>query len=205
MSMTVIRFLLAAGVAFLLAGCGKTEKKGYIDSLQDAYFEKEAEKQLEKDLARLHGEETEPETYVKAWNYDSRVDDMDSGISQWAWLKSDNFINMEFPYHGDTYATVTVRKTKEYGTDVYVKLDRGQFGGNSFKGTNYVRIRFDDAQPVKYKYNEAADGSTDVVFLRNAKDFIAKAKKAKRIKVEVNLWKEGNRVFDFSVDESLKW
>ena len=150
-------------------------------------------------------EDSKPVAEVKGWTYDSRVDDMDSGISQWASLQSDNFINMDFPYQGNTYATVTVRKTQEYGTNVYVKLDRGQFGGNSFKGTNYVRIRVDDAQPVKYKYNEAADGTADIVFLKNAKGFIEKAKKAKRIKIEVPLYQEGNRVFDFSVDESLKW
>lgn len=200
MSMTVIRFLLAAGVAFLLAGCGKAEKKGYVDSLMDAKFEKESEEQLEKDLAQLHGEE--PEASAKTWIYQNQTDEMDGGTNKFAWLKSDNFINMDFPYHGDTYAWLTVRKTKKYGTDVYVKIDRGQFGG---KGTDYVRVRFDDAQPVKYKYNEADDGSNDIVFLRNVKDFIAKAKKAKRIKVEVPLWQEGNRVFDFSVDESLEW
>lgn len=142
---------------------------------------------------------------AKRWTYKEKKDEMTDGTNRWAVLRSENCVYMKMPYDGGTYATLAVRYTVAYGTDVYIEVDRGQIDGDQYRGTNYVRIRFDDEQPDMFKFNEAADGSADIVFLKNAKGFISKAKKAKRIKVEVPFYQEGRQVFDFSVDESLKW
>ena len=194
-----------AALTLQMTSCGRTEKGGWLDSLRWAKVEAEEHQRLEADIAKLEERKVRDEYSGKMWNYSEEEDLMDGGKKRWATLQSDNYINMDFPYQGNTYAKLTVRYMKKYGTDVIVEIDRGQFGGNKYKGTNYVRVKFDDAAPVKYTYNEAADGSTEMVFLKNAKGFISRAKKAKKLKVEVPLYQEGNRVFDFEVDSCLVW
>ena len=198
---TIFKCLVAVALVCLEAGCGIGEKKmTFTDSLN--YLLKDVD--IEEGLnAVLPGEVSAPR--AKTWEYSEKEDEMDGGKKRWASLQSDNYINMDFPYEGNTYATLCVRYMKKWGTDVYVKIERGQISGNKFNGTNYVRIKFDEGTPVKYTYEEAGDGSPEIVFLRNPKGFIDKAKKAKKIKVEVPLFQEGIRVFDFSVDESLTW
>ena len=66
-------------------------------------------------------------------------------------------------------------------------------------------VRFDEDAPKKYYFNEAADLSTETVFLTNPKSFIEDCKKAKNIKVEIPLYQAGRPLFRFYVDESLVW
>ena len=94
---------------------------------------------------------------------------------------------------------VTVRQAKRSGTDVILGISKGQFNGQ------YVSVKFDDNAAKKYKAYSADDGSLDVLFIDNAKDFIAKAKTAKTIKIEAEFYQEGNRVFTFTADKPLKW
>lgn len=94
---------------------------------------------------------------------------------------------------------------KKYGTNVMIQITQGQIIGNEYNGTNYVTVRFDEDAPKKYYFNEAADLSTETVFLTNPKGFIERCKKAKNIKVEIPLYQAGNPLFRFHVDESLVW
>ena len=75
---------------------------------------------------------------------------------------------------------------------------------SDYKGVK-VSVRFDDEQPVKYSTVEPITGANDMLFLNNAKDFINRAKKAKRIKVEVPFYEQGNRIFSYELAEPLKW
>lgn len=123
----------------------------------------------------------------------------------WASLKSDNYIEQEFPYEGDTYATIIVRYMKKYGTDVILEIDKGQIVGIDVNATNFVSAKFDDAEPRKYYFDNAADMSTEQVFLRNAKDFINRCKSAKVIKIDIPMFQAGRPVFTFHVDKPLEW
>ncbi len=76
---------------------------------------------------------------------------------------------------------------------------------NQFTGTNYVMIRFDDEQPVKFYTLEPADASTDILFIQDAAKFLKKAKSANRIKIEAAFFQEGNRVFSFECKKLLEW
>ena len=99
---------------------------------------------------------------------------------------------------------VTVRQTKKSGTDVILGISKGQFNTDIING-QYVSVKFDDNAAKKYKTYSADDGSLDVLFIDNAKDFIAKAKTAKTIKIEAEFYQEGNRLFTFTADKPLKW
>lgn len=139
------------------------------------------------------------------WHYESSTDEMTDTKNVWASLKSDNYIEQEFPYEGDTYATIIIRYMKRYGTDVILKIDMGQIVGLDINTSNYVTARFDDAEPKKYYFDDAADMSTEQVFLRNAKDFINRCKSAKVIKIDIPMFQAGKPVFTFHVDKPLEW
>ena len=139
------------------------------------------------------------------WEYESEDDEMTKSESYFATISSDNGEVFEFPYdeEGGSHLIVTVRQTKKYGTDIALRISNGQFL-TDIEG-QYVSVKFDDNVAKKYKAYNADDGSSDVIFINNAKDFIANAKTAKTIKIETQFFQEGNRIFTFTVDEPLKW
>ena len=145
----------------------------------------------------------EPVNSVKTWNLKTNQDEMDDSKSYWYSLVSDNYANFDFPYEGNSYLTITVRWMKKYGYDVLLEIDKGQMVGNEYNGTNYVRVRFDSGKVQKYYYNEPNDGSSNLVFLRNAQKFIEKCKSAKDIIIEQEFYQEGVHQFKFHVDEPL--
>ena len=140
------------------------------------------------------------------WEYDSKDDEMADSKSYFATILSDNGEVFAFPYdeEGGSHLMVTVRQTKKSGTDVLLGISKGQFNTDIING-QYVSVKFDDNAAKKYKTSSADDGSLDVLFIDNAKDFIAKAKTAKTIKIEAEFYQEGNRVFTFTADKPLKW
>lgn len=143
------------------------------------------------------------EVEKKTWSLQTEQDEMDDSKSYWYSLQSDNYANFDFPYEGDSYLTITVRWMKKYGYDVLLEITDGQMVGNEYNGTNYVRVRFDGGKVQKFYYNEPNDGSSNLVFLRNAQKFIEKCKNAKDIIIEQEFYQEGVHQFKFHVDEPL--
>ncbi len=143
------------------------------------------------------------EVEKKAWSLQTKQDEIDDSKSYWYSLQSDNYANFDFPYEGDSYLTITVRWMKKYGYDVLLEITDGQMVGDEYNGTNYVRVRFDGGKVQKFYYNEPNDGSSNLVFLRNAQKFIEKCKNAKDIIIEQEFYQEGVHQFKFHVDEPL--
>lgn len=143
------------------------------------------------------------EVEKKTWSLQTEQDKMDDSKSYWYSLQSDNYANFDFPYEGDSYLTITVRWMKKYGYDVLLEITDGQMVGDEYNGTNYVRVRFDGGKVQKFYYNEPNDGSSNLVFLRNAQKFIEKCKNAKDIIIEQEFYQEGVHQFKFHVDEPL--
>ncbi len=138
------------------------------------------------------------------WDFSFEKDPMTGSKNIWARIISTNEIEQGAPYFS-TNAIITIRYMKKWGYDALIRISSGQIYGNEYSDENYVMVRFDDDKPIKYWFNEAADGSSESVFIRKKSDFIARCKKAKRIKVEVPLYQGGRPIFEFSVDEPLKW
>ncbi len=141
----------------------------------------------------------------KIWNFSIRKDDMTDTNNIWATISSDNFISQQFPYEGETYASITVRYMKKYGYDVIIEITKGQIDGREYYGTDHITARFDGGSPKKYHFNESADGSSEMVFLRSSSDFIKRCKLAKDIKIDIPIYQAGRPVFSFHVDEPLVW
>lgn len=145
------------------------------------------------------------EPSLKTWDFNIQKDPMTDTNNIWAQIQSDDYISQDFPYEGYTYASITCRYMKKYGYDVIVQISKGQINGRSYSGTNYVTARFDEGTAKKYYFDEAADGSSDHVFLRNSSDFMSRCKKAKEIIIDIPIYKSGRPAFSFHVDEPLVW
>ena len=139
------------------------------------------------------------------WVFQSRMDEMTDSKNIWAYIRSTNYIKQKFPYEGQTYAKIIVRYMKKYGYDVLIEVDRGQIVGIDVSGTNYITARFDEGTPKNYSFDDAEDGSSEHVFLKNANGFISRCKIAKDIMIEVPMYKSGRQVFKFHVDKPLVW
>lgn len=142
---------------------------------------------------------------TKTWDFAIDKDPMSDTNNIWASIRSDDYITQDFPYEGSTYAKITVRYMKKYGYDVIIEITKGQINGRSYYNTDYITARFDDGKPQKYYFNEAADGSSTIVFLHRSSDFIKRCKQAKDIKIDIPIYKGGRPVFSFHVDEPLVW
>lgn len=138
------------------------------------------------------------------WSYREDTDRMSSKSTTQASIKSDNSLQLDFPYKGENYGQITVRQHPKHGLDVIISIDKGQILCRTYNGCP-VEIRFDDKPPMRFSGNGPADNSSDTVFLNNAGRFISEAKKAKRILVSMNIYKAGAPLLEFSTTSHLQW
>ena len=162
------------------------------------YIETDEEVEVDS-VAAIALDDVAPKNYKVTWDFTISKDEMTDSKNIWASITSDNYISQDFPYEGNTRATITVRYMKKYGYDVLIQISQGQMNGRHYYGTDYISARFDENKPKKYYFNESADGDSKVVFLRNSSDFIKNCKKAKDIKIELPLYKGGRPIFTFHV------
>lgn len=143
-------------------------------------------------------------SFAVSWAYDNDVDKMTGKESKTAWVRSDNSLRLEFPYAGPNYGTLNVRRHPKYGTDVIVQIDKGQLMCRSWEPCA-VMVRFDDAKPIRFTGYPSADHDTTVVFLKPQAKFIERAKSAKKILIQLTLFRGGDQVLEFSTPNSLNW
>ena len=136
------------------------------------------------------------------WAYDEEPDKMGRGTVKRAWTTSLNKVDFDFPYAGEQYARLTLRTHPEYGKDVILSIDRGQFLCR-FDGCS-VLVRFDEGKAERYSAAEPADHSTTTLFISGFDKLVANAKRSKKAMIEAQFYQEGARVFEFAV-EGLEW
>ena len=82
---------------------------------------------------------------------------------------------------------------KGLGEEVLMKVDKGQF----MSYDEYIQVRFDDGEPVRYNINSPQDGSSDTIFIKNATNFITQLQDSSSIKIEAPFYQEGRKVIYF--------
>lgn len=137
------------------------------------------------------------------WTYSTDTDQVRGGTTYYATTTSANSIHQDFPYSSSTTMNLTLRKSPAYGTDVMLQISSGQMMCPSYEGCSGT-VRFDNGPPQRIEFNGPEDSSSDVVFVRGAKAFIAKLAKAKKVVVEKTLYQAGAPQFEFDVS-GLKW
>lgn len=129
------------------------------------------------------------------WVYSADEDPMSGKTSYTAYVKSENTLNLDFPYQGEQQGTLVIRRSPRHGNDVFVTIEKGQIMCSDYSCP--VRFRFDDAAPVTYTGNEPADNSAETVFVPYS--IAKKIQSAKRVRVEFNLFHNGVGMLEFNV------
>lgn len=182
-------FKMGTAMAFglvMMCACGGTTNENSdggapTDSVQPAVEVKEAESN---------------------WEYSEYPDEMSDDTTYLASVVSENSVDFDFPYDGGSTLTLTVRKSPQYGSDIYIKISKGQFNSGIYG--QKIKVRFDESKAFDVNCRTASDGSSDLLFLTNYKKLVKQLKDAKVLKVSCEFWNEGTRTFTFNV-EGLKW
>lgn len=136
------------------------------------------------------------------WSYSSGTDDITGKPWQRAEITSDDYNRLSWPYEGNTYLTITVRKHPRFRGDVAFRVDRGQIQCSSYDGcAGAISI---DGKAEKLTLAEPSDNSSDVVFAAYDAAIIRKLKGAKKVVVELPMYRNGNVSWTFST-EGLEW
>lgn len=146
--------------------------------------------------------EIEKEEPKSIWTYTEDEDEMSGQKRYFGTCVSTNQIEFEFPYNGGSTFNLIIRNMGQ-GNEVILQVSKGQFI-TSISSSESCRVKFDDEQPSKFTYNSASDGSSDVIFINNAKKFISRLKKAQKLMIEVQFYNAGNQIIYFDV-AGLEW
>ena len=138
------------------------------------------------------------EVIGKQWHYNVTEDAMTGKKRFTAMVESSNTVAFGFPYGGDQRGRLTLRTDPQHGKDVIFRIERGQILCPSYEGCR-VQVRFDENKPIRFEASGAADHSTDVVFIDDYTGFISRLKKAKRVRIAVNIYQNGAPAFEFDV------
>lgn len=138
------------------------------------------------------------------WTESTSKDEMTDETNVWSTLTSDNVFEFQFPYDGGSRLTINVRYRKQDGNQVILSINKGQLLPSDYNGNNVV-VRFDDDAPMTFTTKESADYNSNLLFLNNPQKFINKAKTAKKIKIQVPVFEEGQPLFQFEPAEPLRW
>lgn len=141
----------------------------------------------------------EPEK-VDSWRYSSDIDPMDSTVSKFANITSENAFQFSFPY-GEAHSGLMVRKRAKDGLKVLFFVSSGQIVCHS---SCTVKVRFDDNPAKTFTATTPADYDSKTLFLSPASKFVSELKKAKTTLVEVTYYSSGNRISEFKT-EGFKW
>lgn len=130
------------------------------------------------------------------WRYSLIPDAMKGKTGTLACVTSSDQVTLDWPYKTQQ-TELCIRRSSQYGLDVYLALpEGGQFICQSYNGCS-VQVRFDDGTAARYPAVDAADGSTDLIFIRRAETFLAKIKVAKITRIEAQYYQAGNQVSTF--------
>jgi len=163
----------------------EAERRAQKESKEQAKAE-EFRQALEEELARFK------------WRYEVSPDALTSKPAYHAAVKSINRINFGFPYQGEQRGELMLRTHPQYGKDLIVRVEKGQMLVQSYEDTT-VKVVFDDGDPISYRVTGAADHSTTSLFIRDYHGFVQRMVKAKKVKISVPFYQEGNVVFEFNV------
>jgi hypothetical protein len=148
----------------------------------------------------LFPKRTEPQA-ASRWSYSASEDKMGRKQST-ANVASTNTLEFGFPYQGVQHATLVTRKSAEWGTNVFVMIERGQFLCG-FQGCT-ANVRFDSGTIQRFSASGTTDHSTTVLFLNNGARFISQLRKAKIVRIEPTFYHEGSQTLEFDA-QGFKW
>lgn len=137
------------------------------------------------------------ESVGQQWRYSDEDDAMSGKPTYSATVVSSNEINLDFPYQGSQHALLMLRRHPRFGADVMMSIEKGQIMCSTLSCP--VIVRFDDGAPLRLEGSEPEDNSSELVFIPGFKTFADRLAKAKRVRIAVNAYQNGQIVADFDV------
>jgi len=126
------------------------------------------------------------------------------GKTKTACVWSSDLISLSWPYPAAQRMQLCIRKSPQFGLDAYASLERdGQILCNVYSNC-HIRVRFDDKAAQAWSGADAADGSTNIVFLRRTSSLVAGLKSAKRLRLELDFYQNGRQSVEFDV-QGFEW
>ncbi len=112
-------------------------------------------------------------------------------------------VRLQSPY-SDVAARLCVRQSPQHGLDVYVALlGDGQIICRSYNNCS-VNIRFGDGEQQSFSATDAADGSSNIIFVTNAQRFVTGVKGAPVTRIQLTFYQAGVQVVEFNTS-GLEW
>jgi hypothetical protein len=138
------------------------------------------------------------------WHYHADTDQMTSKLIRFAQVNAKDTLYLNFPYAGGSIGTFCIRNMNGIN-DVYFAVTKGRIGGLGDQSVD-VRLRFDDEQPIVYKFSYSADRDKHFAYATHdaSAEIIVKLKKAKRLRMEIEFFGSDQRILEFNV-AGLKW
>lgn len=136
-----------------------------------------------------------------AWKYRTKDDKMRDATVTYAEVRSNNQVQLSFPYEGGSFIEITLRDSPKHGQEAFLWINRGQMP--CFVSCVFS-VKFDKGEVENWSGSGSSDGSENVIFISNYKGFVSKMKSSSSMAIEVELYGEGTRQFFFDV-KGLKW
>lgn len=127
---------------------------------------------------------------------------MGRGKIKTATIIATSSLQFGFPYQGEQWPHLVLRKHPKHGKDAYITIDRGQFLCGYDDCSVYVR--FGDKKPQKFSASGASDHSTTTLFISDFGRFMKGIQKADKTYIEAEFYNNGQRVMEFDT-AGLKW
>jgi len=137
------------------------------------------------------------------WVYSKNDDAMSGKVVRFAQVTDPTSFHFSFPYNGKNHATLNIREHPKHGTDLYIKIDKGQLICSAGGGCN-VSIRIDDKPARTYAASGAADYDSTILFINQPKKLIAEIKKSKIVRIKATVYNNGDQIMTFNTD-GLVW
>jgi hypothetical protein len=142
-------------------------------------------------------EVTPAPTNGSQWGYSAQRDSMGRTRSV-ARVTSVNTLSFGSSGQEPQHGTLTVRRSAEWGLNILLGIERGQFLCSGKTCT--VGVRFDSGPVRQFKATGPADYSTTVLFLQNEQRFLSQMRKAHTVHIEATFFQEGLQTFEFNVE-----
>jgi hypothetical protein len=137
------------------------------------------------------------------WKYTETTDELTGKPTKTACTTSTNEVHLEPPYESVT-ADFCIRNSAKFGIDAYINLNgSGQILCSSYEGCT-VKASFDKGPVKAFPGAEAADHSSNIIFINNTNRLIAEVKKSETVVIELRFYQAGVQDLTFKT-EGLKW
>jgi hypothetical protein len=168
-----------------LASIFETQKKSNITAL---------------DSAHINAFTTSDDMF--GWTYRKGKDNL-GAVTQNAVVMSTNDVDLDFPYRGGTVLVIQLRRQPKFGTDVILRVNKGQLLCQ-YHDCKAI-VRFDESKPKVFEANKSDDYSDELIFIQDTAGFIEELKKSKKAIIEVQFYRNKKCSFEFNVDHLNFW